>query len=155
MQSFDLDLIELVGNRVIAVSSQAIDTCPDQKMRSDLLCGAEKLVDVALAITNMDASSRITQKLSGLLQIFQPADAFLFLDGNSRRIDLFLERGGPFEFLPSPEFDGRQPEWNTLDRNREARMHQDAANRVRSQTTELCGILGDEAIRRRGLPALG
>src|SRR5229473_7743961 len=68
---------------------------------------------------------------------FSSPDAFLLLDGDARRIDLLLERGGPFEFLPGPEFDGRQPEWNTLDRNREARMHQDAANRVRSQTTRL------------------
>src|SRR5271157_2017141 len=106
-------------------------------MRSDLACRAEKLVDVALAITDMDASSWITQKFRGLLQIFQPSDAFLFLDGNSRRIDLFLKRGGPSEFLPGPEFDGCQPERHTLDRNRQARMHQDAANRVRSQATRL------------------
>jgi hypothetical protein len=48
-------------------------------MCSDLACRAEKLVDVALAITDMDASSWITQKFRGLLQIFQPSDAFLFL----------------------------------------------------------------------------
>src|SRR6266567_1110474 len=80
-------------------------------MRSDLLCRAEKLVDVALAITDMNASSWIIQKRRGLLQIVQPSDAFLLLDGNARRVDLPLERGGPFEFLPGPEFDGRQSEW--------------------------------------------
>jgi hypothetical protein len=85
----------------------------------------------------MDASSRIVQKLRRLLQILQPPDAFLLLDGNSRRVDFFLERGGPFEFLSGPEFDGRQPERQALGRYREARMHQDAANRVRSQATLL------------------
>src|SRR5882724_5652449 len=100
-------------------------------MRSGLLGCAEKLVDVALAIIDMDASSRVTEKLGGLLDIFQPSDAFLLLDGNARRIDLLLERRGPFEFLPGPEFDGRQPEWQPFGRHREARVHQDAADRVR------------------------
>ena len=85
----------------------------------------------------MDASSWIFQELRRLLQVLQPSDAFLLLDGNSRRVDLFLERGGPFEFLSGPEFDGRQPERQPLGCYREARMHQDAANRVRSQTTRL------------------
>ena len=102
-------------------------------MRSDLLCRAEKFVDVAFAITD----NWIVQKLSRLLQIVQPPDAFLLFDGNSRRVDLFLERGGPFEFLSGPEFDGRQPERQPLGCYREARMHQDAANRVRSQATRL------------------
>jgi hypothetical protein len=61
----------------------------------------------------------------------------LFLDGNSRRIDLFLKGGCPLELFPGPELNGRQPERHALDRNREARMHQDAANRVRSQATRL------------------
>ena len=137
MQPLDRDLIHLVGDRVISVSGQAVDTGPDQEMRSDLLGRTEKLVDVALAITDMDASSWITEKLRGLLQIFQPPNAFLLLDRNTRRIDLLLERGGPFEFLPGPEFDGRQPERQPLGRHRQARMHQDAADRVRSQATRL------------------
>ena len=50
MQPLDRDLIHLVGDRVIAVSGQTIDAGPDQKVGSNLLCRAEKLVDVALAI---------------------------------------------------------------------------------------------------------
>ena len=137
MQSLDCDLIHFLGNRMTAVASQTVDTCPDQEVRSDLLGRAEKFVDVALAITDMDASSRIVQKLRRLLQVLQPPDAFLLLDGNARRVDLFLERGGPFEFLSGPELDGRQPERQPLGRHREARMHQDAANRVRPQATLL------------------
>ncbi len=104
-------------------------------MSSDLLCCAEKLVDVTFAITNMDASSRMTQELCRLLEIFQPPDAFLFLDGNPGRIDLLFKRCRPLEFLPGPELNGRQPQRHSFNCNREARMHQDAANRVRSEAT--------------------
>jgi hypothetical protein len=63
---------------VIPVSSEAVDAGPDQEMSSNLLCCAEKLVDVTLAITNMDASSPMIQELRRLLEIFQPPDAFFF-----------------------------------------------------------------------------
>src|SRR5260370_899965 len=106
-------------------------------MCSGFLGCAEKLVNVAFAITDVDASCRVTEKLRGLLDIFEPPDAFLLLDGDACRIDLLLERGSAFEFLPGPEFDGRQPEWQPFGRHREARMHQNAANRVRSQTPRL------------------
>jgi hypothetical protein len=109
MQAFDRDLFHFVGDRVIAISSQAVDAGPDQEMRSGFLGRAEKLVDIALAIADVDASSRVTEKLRGLLDILQPPDAFLLLDWNARRIDLLLERGGPFEFLSGPEFDGASP----------------------------------------------
>jgi hypothetical protein len=92
MQPFDRDLLHFVCDRVIPVSSQAVDAGPDQEMRSGFLRRAEKLVNVALAITDMDASSRITEKLRGLLDIFQPPDAFLLLDGNARRITVVASR---------------------------------------------------------------
>ena len=91
MQSLDCDLIHLVGDRVTSISSQAVDARSNQEMRSDLLCGAEKLIDVTLAITNMQAPSGITQELRGLLfSILLRWDALLLLDGNSRRVDPFL-----------------------------------------------------------------
>ena len=137
MEPFDGDLVHFVGDRVIPVSSQAVDAGPDQEMSSDLLCCAEKLVDVTLAITDMDASSRMIQESRRLLEIFQPPDAFLFLDGNPGRIDLLFKRCRALEFLASPELNGRQPQRHPVDCNREARMHQDAANRVRSEATRL------------------
>ena len=75
-------------------------------MSPDLACRAEKLVYVTLAITNMDASSRMIRELVRLLEIFQPPDAFLFLDENSGRIELLFERRRPLEFLPGPELNG-------------------------------------------------
>lgn len=79
-------------------------------MSSDLLCCAEELVDVTLAITDMDALSRMIQQLRRLLEIFQPLEAFLFLDGNPGRIDLLFKRCRPLEFLAGPELNGRQPQ---------------------------------------------
>ena len=40
---------------------------------------------------------------------FAATGCFPFSRWNARRIDLLLERGGAFEFLPGPDFDGRQP----------------------------------------------
>lgn len=106
-------------------------------MRSSFASRAEQLIDVALAITDMDASFRIAQQLCGLPDIIQPSDALLLLDGNARRVDLLFKRGSPLEFLPGPEFDGRQSKRQPLGRYRQARVHQDAANRVRSQAAGL------------------
>src|SRR6266403_1526951 len=143
MQPFDRNLVHFIGDRVIAVSGQAVDTGPHQEMRSDLLCRAEEFVDITLAITDMDASTWITQQFHGLLQIVQPPDALLFVDWHARRIDLLFERSGPLELLPGPEFDRRQSERHPLGRYRQARMHQDAANRVRSQATRLVATAVD------------
>jgi hypothetical protein len=98
MKPFDGDLIHFFGDRVIPVSSQAVDAGPDQEMSSDVLCCAEKLVDVTLAITDVEASFRMVQELRRLLKIFQPSDAFLFLDGNPGRID-FLRAAVPLNFF--------------------------------------------------------
>jgi hypothetical protein len=83
-QPLDRDIDHFVGDGVIPIAGQAVDTGPDQERRSHLLCRAENLIDVALANTDMNASPRIIQKLRGLLQILQPSDALLFLDGNAR-----------------------------------------------------------------------
>jgi hypothetical protein len=45
MQPLDGDLIHFLGNRVLPVPSQAIDTGPDREVRSDLLRCAEQFVD--------------------------------------------------------------------------------------------------------------
>ena len=64
MQSLDGDLIHFISNRVIPLPSQAVDTGPDQEVRSDLLRRAEQFVDIALAIADMDASSWIFPRCS-------------------------------------------------------------------------------------------
>lgn len=108
---------------------------------------AEQLVDVALAVADMDTSWRPAEKHCGLRQILKPSHALLLLDGNPRGIDLLLERVGALELLARPELDCRQPERQPFCRHREARMHQDAANRVRSHPAFLVPAAVD-AFRR-------
>jgi hypothetical protein len=62
---------------VIPFTSQAIDAGSDQETSSDLLSRAEQLIDVDLAIVDMDASPWIIQQFRGLPEIFQPPNAFL------------------------------------------------------------------------------
>jgi hypothetical protein len=81
---------------VIPFTSQAIDAGSDQEMSSDLLARAEQLIDIALAIADMDASPWIVQQSRGLPEIFQPPSCFLLFDRNACRVDLPLERGGSF-----------------------------------------------------------
>src|SRR5688572_13016112 len=101
---------------MIPISGQAVDTDPDQEMRSDFLGRAEELVDVALAITDVDASSCVTERLRGLRDIFQPTDALLLLYGSARRIDLLLERGRRVSFgmdlMMSAGLAGSQVSWS-------------------------------------------
>ena len=61
MQTFDHNLSHFVRDRVTPVSCQAIDAGSDQELSSDLLGRAEQLVDIALAVPDMDASSWIIQ----------------------------------------------------------------------------------------------
>lgn len=81
-------------------------------MRSSFSGRTEQLIDVALAITDMNALFRIAQQLCRLPDIVQPPNALLLLDGNARRIDLLLKGSSPLRLLPGPEFDGRQPSGN-------------------------------------------
>jgi hypothetical protein len=70
-----------------------------------------------------------------LLEVFQPADALLLLDRNPSQVDSLLERRCSLELLTGPKLDRGQPEWKTFACHGQARMHQDAANRVRADTT--------------------
>lgn len=99
MQSFDGNLVNFVGDRVISIPGQTVNASPNHEMRSSFPGRAEQLIDVALAITDMDASSRIAQQLCGLTDIVRPPNALL-LDGNARRIDLLLKRAAvPLNFF--------------------------------------------------------
>lgn len=65
MQSFDRDLVHVVGYSVLPVPNQAIDAGSDQEVCSGFPSLQEALVDGAPAITDMDASHRITHNLGG------------------------------------------------------------------------------------------
>ncbi len=106
MHALNADLVHRGGNRVITITRKTVDAAPDDEVGTELLGRAEQLVDVALAITNVDAACRRTEQGHGLAQVLKPADALLGLDGHARRIDLALERGGALELLPRPELHG-------------------------------------------------
>lgn len=104
-------------------------TSPDE-VRAEVVGQAEQLVDVALAITDMDAAPRRAEQRRRLTQVLQPAEAFLVRNRHAGRLDLALERIRAFELLPRPEFHRRQPERQTVGGHRELTMHEQAAQRV-------------------------
>src|SRR6185437_5742227 len=87
-----LGLGHVVGDRVVSIACQSIDTRPHQEMGADLLGRAEELINVALTVADMNAARRVAQRCRGLPDVLQPADALLLLDRNARRVNPFLER---------------------------------------------------------------
>ncbi|MET4754419.1 hypothetical protein [Bradyrhizobium sp. RT11b] len=65
MPSFDGDFVHFVSDRVISIPGQTTNASPDHEMRSSFSSRVEQLIDIALAITDMGASSRIAQQLRG------------------------------------------------------------------------------------------
>src|SRR3984893_10824728 len=144
VQTVDHDLIHFIGDSMISISGQAIDAGSHEEMCTSVLSRAKEFIDVALAITDMDAPPRIIEKVGGLFQIFQPPNAFFLLDGNARLIDLSFEGGGSFEFLPRPEFDRCHSKREPFGRNSETRMHQNSASRMRfGAAGEISSTVGD------------
>lgn len=68
-------------------------------MGSNLLGSAEKLVDIALTVTDMHASPRIIQKSRRLPEVLQPPNAFLLFNRYPGRVDFALERAAPLNLL--------------------------------------------------------
>ena len=69
MQPFDGNLVHLVGDRVISISRQAVDAGPDHEVRSGFPSRTEQLVDVALAIGDVNTSPRLAEQLRRLLDV--------------------------------------------------------------------------------------
>jgi hypothetical protein len=119
---------------MFSVSGKAIHARAHQEVRSLLLCGAEKLVNVTLAVSNVNATLRVMEECRGLSQVFQPADTFFFLDRYSRRINSLLERVAPVELFTGPKLHGRQPQRKSSDGRCQTGMHQNATDNVVLQT---------------------
>ena len=120
MQTFYGDLFHFIRNFVVAIASKPVRLHTHDKVRAQVVGLAVKFENVALAIADVDAAVWFAEKTNRLPQIVQPPHAFLFLDGNSRRIDLSLERRRSLEFLAGPEFHGGQPERQSACRDRKA-----------------------------------
>src|SRR6202043_2341862 len=114
----------LSGNRVRAVASKPIHASAQQKMGSDVLGGAEELVDVAFSIADVHTSGWLGQQFGRLAKVLEPADAFLLLDRYARRVNFLLQRIRSFEFLAGPELDRRQSQRQPFGRHRKTRMQQ-------------------------------
>ena len=100
-----------------------------------LLRLTEKLINVALAISDMHALARLLQKCGGLPHVFQPADAFLLLYWHPRNIDLLLQGIGSLELFAAPELYRRQSQGQSLSGNRQARMHENPAHCMITRTS--------------------
>ena len=122
---------------MIAIAGQSVDAGSHEEARAEFISQAEQLEDVALTIANMHAAPGIVDQGGRLPQVQQPLDAFLLFDRNARRIDPALQGGGALELLAAPELDGAQAQRQSLRRHGKARVHQDAAGGVLTQTTRL------------------
>lgn len=91
---------------MLAVARQSIDASPDKEMGAEFMGRTEELINVALAVADMDASRGCAEQGDRLAHVLKPAEALLLFDGHPCRVGLFLERGGSLELRPRPEFDG-------------------------------------------------
>src|SRR4051812_45045294 len=66
MHALDAHFIHLGSYRVMTITRTTVDAAPDDEVGAELLGRAEQLVDVALAITDMDAPCRCTEQGHGL-----------------------------------------------------------------------------------------
>ncbi len=98
VHALDAGLLHFLGYRMAVVARQAIDEGPDKEMGAEFLGGAEQLINVALAIADMDTPCGFAEQRIGLAHILEPTDAPLVLDRHARRIDPALERGVPLNF---------------------------------------------------------
>ena len=103
-------------------------------MSAKLLRGAIQLVDVAFAVTNINATLRRSVLLDSLPEIVEPANAFLLLNRSAGPVNLFFSCAVPLNFLlvqnsppPIPAAGPRQ--------HGDTGMHQHSADRVMAPTT--------------------
>src|SRR6516225_2970104 len=99
-------------------------------MCSKRFCGAEKLVNIALPVADVDTAFWVIQKNGGWGQVFEPADTLLLLDRYTRGIDFPLECVTTLKFVAGPELQGRQAERKAGGGHRQAGMHLNSAHDV-------------------------
>ena len=136
MQPFDSDLIHFVGNRVIPVSGQAVDAGPDQEVRSGFP-GAQNSSYMSLSRSPMWTHRPGSASNAVDCWTFSSHRMLSFFSIGTRvGLIFFLSAAVPLNFFRVQIY-CRQPKRQTFARHRQARVHQDAADRVRSQATGL------------------
>ena len=122
-------------HRMGAVAGEPVGTVPDEEVGVQLTGQTEQLSDVAFAVANMNAARGIAQQAGGSAQVVQPAHALLALDRHARWNDPLPEGVRSFELLPDPELDSGHSQRQPVRRHRQARMHQQSADRVHPVAT--------------------
>jgi len=72
VQSLDGDLGHLAGDGVSAIAGEAVDAGAHDEVGADLPGGAEELVDVVLAVADMDQPLRRAQERGSIAHVGQP-----------------------------------------------------------------------------------
>ena len=83
---------------MVAVAGEAIDNRTHNEMSPKLLGQTIEFVNIALLVADMNAALGAREQVSRLTQVPQPADAFLPLDGDARRVDFLLSCAVPLNF---------------------------------------------------------
>src|SRR5215469_6073973 len=99
-------------------------------MCSKRFCSAEKLINIALPVADVDTAFRVIQKSGGLGQVFEPADTLLLLNRYPRVVDFPLECVTTLKFTAGPELQGCQAERKASGGHRQAGMHLNSAHDV-------------------------
>jgi hypothetical protein len=129
MEAFAPNLLHLGIGLRSAILDQPRIGAADHKVRPDIVGRAEQLIDVGLAIPNVNTPRRLIEQRRRLHEIVHPAHAFLFTNRDARRVYPALQLIGPLEH----QLHGGQTERQSRRRHHEARVHRDAAQRVAAQ----------------------
>src|SRR6516164_5582641 len=148
-------LVHHVVHGLSAILNPTIDAGSEHELCSQRLTLAEKLINVAFAVSDMHAAFGFTEIRSRLSYVLQPADAFFLFDGDARGVDRMLaavdafalEGIGSLELLARPELDRRQPERQAIGGDSKARVHEDAADRVHPLPTGFVLVPAADLVR--------
>src|ERR1044071_8704955 len=91
MSPLDRSITHLIRDCMVAIAGQTVHASPHEKVSIQFCSCAKQLVNITLAVPDMDASTRVTEQLRGLPQILKPSKALFLLDRNPGRIDLPLQ----------------------------------------------------------------
>src|SRR5215467_7941247 len=130
MKPLDAQLVHFIGNRMFPISCKAIHAGAHQEICVRCLRCAEELINVTLAVTNVNAPLWGVQKRRGLLQVVQPPNALLLLNRYSRWIDFLLERIAAGKSAPGPKLHGSQTKGQSFGSHGETGMHLNPADNI-------------------------
>ena len=135
MQSLDGYLGHFTGDGVIAAAGQAIDAGAHDGVGAGFASGAEELVDIVLAVADVDESLRSAEQRRAVAHVGEPAHALRALDRYAGRVDPALQGGRALELRSGPESRRGKPERQSFGGECQAGMHQQHANRMEPEAT--------------------